>query len=147
MANHSPDHDYAPRLDIIDAALAAGHFAVLCNAMRAAGLVETFKGAGPFTLFAPTDAAFRKWPRATLDGLLKDRTRLAGILKGHALPGKLMARDMRTGEAQNLQGDSLRLDAGDAGTRVNEARVMKTDIEASNGVIHSIDTVLMPAEE
>ncbi len=138
-------HDYAPRLDIVEAAIAAGHFSVLCNALRAAGLVETFKGTGPFTVFAPTDAAFRKWPRTTLDSLLKDKAGLAGLLKYHVVCGKIMARDFKTGDEPSLQGELLRMAVSDDGVRVNNAKVMKTDIETSNGVIHSIDTVLTPA--
>jgi uncharacterized surface protein with fasciclin (FAS1) repeats len=145
MQSHSPSvRDDAPTLDIVATALAAGHFSLLCNALRAAGLAEQFKGPGPFTVFAPTDAAFRKWSRSTLDALLKDRERLGSILGYHVVAGKIMARDLVTQSVTSLQGGGLNVVVGDAGVRVNDARVMKTDIEASNGVIHSIDTVLMP---
>ena len=145
MQTARPSYDDPPTMDIVDAAIAAGHFSVLSNAFRAVGLVQTFKGAGPFTLFAPTDAAFRKWPRSTLDGLLKDKAKLTAILTCHVLPGKIMARDLKTGSAPSLQGELLNIVVNDDGVRVNNAKIMKTDIETSNGVIHSIDTVLMPA--
>lgn len=136
--------DDAPTLDLIEAATAAGHFSMLCNALKAAGLADVMRGEGPFTLFAPTDAAFRKLPRDTMNGLLKDKARLAPILTYHVLRAKLMAKDVASGELETVQGENLRIVVGDDGVRINNAKVMKWDIEASNGVIHSIDTVLMP---
>jgi len=134
----------APTLDLIDTATGAGHFSMLCNALKAAGLAESLRGAGPFTLFAPTDAAFRKLPRDTMNGLLKDKARLAPILTYHVLRAKLMAKDVESGQLETVQGENLRIVVGDDGVRINNAKVMKWDIEASNGVIHSTDTVLMP---
>lgn len=145
MASTVSRRDDAPTLDIVAAALAAGHFSVLCNALRAAALVDAWKGEGPFTLFAPTDAAFRKLPREALNALLKDRPRLTGVLNDHLLAGKIMARDLDSGEFGALSGRSLRIEVRPDAVRINDARIMKTDIEASNGVIHSIDTVLMTA--
>jgi uncharacterized surface protein with fasciclin (FAS1) repeats len=117
---------------------------VLSNALRAAALVDEWRGPGPFTVFAPTDAAFRKIPREALNALLKDKARLGALLGYHVVPGKLMAREFRTGDLDTVQGTPVRLLADD-GIRIANARIMKTDIEASNGVIHSIDTVLEPA--
>ncbi len=140
----TPLQDFAPTRDVVDTAIAAGHFSVLINAMKAAQVVETLRGTGPFTLFAPTDAAFRKITRDTINTLLKDRERLAGILKFHVVRGKIMARELASGHIATIQGENLVLVVGPDGVRINNAKVMKTDIEAANGVIHSIDTVLMP---
>ena len=136
--------DYAPTRDVVDTAIAAGHFSVLINAMKAAQVVEALRGAGPFTIFAPTDAAFRKMTRDTINTLLKDRERLAGILNFHVVRGKIMAKNLASGHLATVQGENIMLLVGLDGVRINNAKVMKTDIEASNGVIHSIDTVLMP---
>jgi uncharacterized surface protein with fasciclin (FAS1) repeats len=135
----------APTLNIVDAALAAGHFSMLVNAAKAAGLVETLKGAGPFTVFAPTDAAFRKLPRDTMNGLLKDKAGLTAILNYHVVAAKIMAKDVISGELATVQGETLKIVVSNDGIRINNSKVMKTDIETSNGVIHSIDTVLMPS--
>lgn len=137
--------DDRPTLDLVDAAIAAGHFSMLCNAMKAAALVEAVKGTGPFTLFAPTDAAFRKLPRDTMNELLKDKAKLATILTYHLVRSKLMAKDFKSGDLETVQGEQLKMVVGNDGIRINNSKVMKTDIEASNGVMHSIDTVLMPA--
>lgn len=144
MHGTAPLRDPGPRLDLVAALLAAGHFSVLSNALRAAAIVDTWKGPGPFTVFAPTDAAFRKIQREELNLLLKDKARLTALLGYHVVPGKLMAREFATGELQTVQGSPVRLVADDDGLRIANARIMKTDIEASNGVIHSIDTVLAP---
>jgi uncharacterized surface protein with fasciclin (FAS1) repeats len=135
----------APTLDIVDAAIAAGHFSMLVNAVKAAGLVETLKGTGPFTVFAPTDAAFRKLPRDTMNGLLKDKAALAAILTFHVVAAKIMAKDVKSGDLATVQGENLKIVVSNDGIRINNSKVMKTDIETSNGVMHSIDTVLMPS--
>ena len=135
----------APTLDIVDAALAAGHFSMLVNAVKAAGLVEILKGSGPLTVFAPTDAAFRKLPRDTMNGLLKDKAGLTAILNYHVVAAKIMAKDVKSGELATVQGETLKIVVSNDGIRINNSKVMKTDIETSNGVIHSIDTVLMPS--
>lgn len=137
--------DDRPTLDLVEAALRAGHFSMLCNALKAAALTETVKGSGPFTLFAPTDAAFRKLPRDTMNGLLKDKARLGAILTYHLVPMKLMAKEFTSGDLESVQGEKIKMTVGDDGIRLNNAKIMKTDIEASNGVMHSIDTVLMPS--
>ena len=112
-------------------------------AAQAADIVDTLKGAGPFTVFAPTDAAFAKIPKSNLDALLKDKARLTAVLTYHVVAGKVMASDVHAGEVKTLQGANLTITTG-SGVMVNNAKVTKTDIEASNGVIHVIDTVLMP---
>ncbi|MGL4575016.1 MAG: fasciclin domain-containing protein [Burkholderiaceae bacterium] len=130
--------------DLIDTAVAAGNFSTLANALKAADLVDTLKGAGPFTVFAPTDEAFKKLPAGALDGLLKDKAKLAAILTYHVVPGKVMAKDVNTGEVKTVAGGMMNIVKSADGVTVDGAKVTKTDIEASNGVIHVIDTVVMP---
>ena len=129
--------------DIVDTAVAAGNFKTLATALQAAGLVETLKGAGPFTVFAPTDEAFAKVPKDKLDALLKDKAALTKVLTYHVVPGKVMAKDVKAGKVKTVQGGELTL-ATAGGVTVDGAKVTATDIVASNGVIHVIDTVVMP---
>jgi uncharacterized surface protein with fasciclin (FAS1) repeats len=130
--------------DIVDTAVAAGSFKTLATALQAAGLVETLKGKGPFTVFAPTDAAFAKLPSGALESLLKDKAKLTAVLTYHVVPGKVMAGDVvKLKEAKTVQGQSLTVTSA-GGVKVDDANVTKTDIEASNGVIHVIDAVVMP---
>ncbi|NML85651.1 fasciclin domain-containing protein [Polaromonas sp.] len=129
--------------DIVDTAVAAGNFSTLVTAVKAAGLVETLKGAGPFTVFAPTDAAFAKVPKATLEGLLADKAALTKVLTYHVVAGKVMAADVKAGHVKTVQGTDLAM-ATEGGVTVNGAKVVAADVAASNGVIHAIDTVLMP---
>ena len=129
--------------DIVDTAVAAGNFKTLVTAVKAAGLVETLKGKGPFTVFAPTDEAFAKIPKADLDALLKDKAKLAAVLTYHVVPAAVMAKDVKAGEVKTVNGQSIKITT-DNGVMVNNAKVIKTDVAASNGVIHAIDTVLMP---
>ena len=130
--------------DIVDTAVAAGSFETLVTAVKAAGLVDTLKGEGPFTVFAPTDEAFAKLPEGTIEALLKDTDKLAKILTYHVVAGKVMAADV-TGldSAKTVQGGKLAIDTAN-GVKINGANVIKADIETSNGVIHVIDTVLLP---
>ena len=126
--------------------MAAGSFKTLATALQAAGLVETLKGPGPFTVFAPTDAAFAKLPAGTVEALLKDKQRLAAVLTYHVVPGRVMAGDVvKMTSAKTVQGGSLTIRT-DKGVTVDGANVIKTDIQAANGVIHVIDTVLMPRQ-
>ena len=134
----------ALKADIIDTAVGAGQFTTLAKALTAAGLVETLKGPGPFTVFAPTDAAFAKIPPAQLDALLADKAKLVKVLTYHVVPGKVVAADVKTGQVKTVEGDYLNVSASSGGVKVNGANVVKTDILASNGVIHVIDTVVMP---
>jgi uncharacterized surface protein with fasciclin (FAS1) repeats len=129
--------------DIVDTAVAAGNFKTLATALQAAGLVETLKGPGPFTVFAPTDEAFAKVPKADLDALLKDKAKLTQVLTYHVVPGKVMAADVKAGAVKTVNGKSLTV-ATAGGVKVDNARVTATDIVASNGVIHVIDSVVMP---
>ena len=129
--------------DIVDTAVGAGNFKTLVTAVQAAGLVETLKGKGPFTVFAPTDEAFAKIPKADLDALLKDKAKLAAVLTYHVVPAQVMAKDVKAGEAKTVNGKMIKITT-DKGVMVNNATVIKTDVAASNGVIHAIDTVLMP---
>ena len=134
----------ATAADIVDTAIAAGSFKTLVAAIQAAGLVETLKGKGPFTVFAPTDAAFAKLPAGTVDALLKDKAKLAAILTYHVVPGQLMAKDVKAGQVKTVQGQSLTVATMGGKVMVDGATVTKTDIATSNGVIHVIDTVVLP---
>jgi uncharacterized surface protein with fasciclin (FAS1) repeats len=133
----------AQAADIVDTAVGAGSFKTLATALGAAGLVDTLKGKGPFTVFAPTDEAFAKIPKADLDALLKDKVKLVAVLTYHVVPGKVMAADVKPGKVKTVQGSDLTITTSN-GVMVNNAKVIKTDIVADNGVIHVIDTVLMP---
>ena len=130
--------------DIVDTAVAAGSFKTLVQAVQAAGLVDVLKGDGPFTVFAPTDEAFAKLPAGTLEGLLKDKAKLTAILTYHVVPGKQMASDVvSASELKTVQGQALKVFASD-GVKIDDANVVKTDILCSNGVIHVIDSVVIP---
>jgi len=131
--------------DIIAVASGAGEFKTLIAAIEAAGLVETLQGKGPFTVFAPTDAAFAKLPAGTVESLLEpaNKAKLVGILTDHVLPGKIKAADVKTMKATNVNGQDLDIKVGDSGVTVSGAKVIKTDVAASNGIIHVIDTVIL----
>ena len=130
---------------IIETAVAAGSFKTLVAAVEKAELVETLSGPGPFTLFAPTDEAFAKIPKATLEALLADKAKLTAVLTYHVIAGKVMAKDAAAlTQAKSVQGGILTINTS-AGVKINDAVVTKSDIECTNGVIHVIDTVLMPA--
>ena len=136
--------------DIVDTAVAAGDFATLVAAVKAAGLVETLKGAGPFTVFAPTDAAFAKLPPGTVESLLKpeNKDKLVAVLTYHVVPGKVMAADVvKLTEAPTVQGAKAKVKVENGGVMIDNAKVVKTDIETSNGVIHVIDAVILPPEK
>jgi uncharacterized surface protein with fasciclin (FAS1) repeats len=130
--------------DIVDTAVAAGNFKTLAAALEAAGLVETLKGAGPFTVFAPTDAAFAKLPAGTVEALLADKQKLTRVLTYHVVPGQVTSTEVAAlTKAKTVEGGELRIDAS-SGVRVNGAAVTAADVMATNGVIHVIDTVLLP---
>jgi uncharacterized surface protein with fasciclin (FAS1) repeats len=129
--------------DIVDTAVAAGQFKTLATALQAAGLIDTLKGKGPFTVFAPTDEAFAKIPKAQLDALLADKAKLTAVLTYHVVSGKVMAADVKAGKVKTVQGSELTISTMN-GVMVDNAKVIKTDIVADNGVIHVIDSVLMP---
>jgi uncharacterized surface protein with fasciclin (FAS1) repeats len=138
---------YAADKDIVDTAVAAGQFKTLAAALTAAGLVDTLKGPGPFTVFAPTDAAFAKLPAGTVDTLLKpeSKAKLTAILTYHVVAGKVMAADVvKLNEAKTVNGAIVAVKVDGGNVMINNAKVTTADIEASNGVIHVIDTVLLP---
>jgi uncharacterized surface protein with fasciclin (FAS1) repeats len=135
--------------DIVDTAVAAGSFNTLAKALTAAGLVDTLKGPGPFTVFAPTDAAFAKLPAGTLDDLLKpeNKEKLVAILTYHVVPGKVDAKQVaKMSDAKTVNGKELKIMSQGGKVMVDNADVVKTDIECSNGVIHVIDAVLLPPQ-
>lgn len=136
--------------DIVDTAVAAGSFKTLAKALAAADLVDTLKGAGPFTVFAPTDAAFAKLPAGTLETLLKpeNKAKLQRILTYHVVSGKVMAADVvKLHSAKAVSGDTITIAAHNGGVTVDNANVVKTDIAATNGVIHVIDAVIIPNDK
>ena len=142
------DKHEAAKADIVDTAIAAGSFKTLTAALQAAGLVDTLKGKGPFTVFAPTDDAFAKLSPGTVDDLLKpeNKDKLTAILTYHVLPGKVMSKQLagKKLDPKTVNGATVAIDATGGGVKVKDAKVIKADIVTSNGVIHVIDTVLLP---
>jgi uncharacterized surface protein with fasciclin (FAS1) repeats len=138
--------DKSKMVDIVDTAIAAADFNTLAAAIGAAGLVDTLKGDGPFTVFAPTDAAFAKLPEGTLESLLKpeNKSKLIAILTYHVVPAKVKAQDVKTMKAPTVNGAEISITVEGGKVMVNKANVVKTDIMASNGVIHVIDSVILP---
>jgi len=137
----------APKQDIVDTAVASGKFPTLVKLVQTAGLVETLKSKGPFTVFAPTEEAFAKLPKATVDALLKDKKALAEVLTYHVVPGKVLAADvvkMNGKSANTAQGQKVKVAVKNGTVMINKSKVVQTDIMTSNGVIHVIDTVLIP---
>ncbi|MFN2315546.1 MAG: fasciclin domain-containing protein [Gemmatimonadales bacterium] len=135
----------APARDIVETAVAAGSFNTLAAALQAAGLVDVLKGAGPFTVFAPTDAAFAKLPAGTVEALLKDKEKLTAILTYHVVAGNVKAADVvKLNSAKTVQGQDVRIMVRDGKVMINNATVTTADVAASNGVIHVIDTVILP---
>jgi uncharacterized surface protein with fasciclin (FAS1) repeats len=136
-----------PQMDIVDTAVGAGAFNTLVAAVKAAGLVETLKGEGPFTVFAPTDEAFAALPAGTLESLLKaeNKDQLIAILTYHVVPAKVMAADVKNMEAPTVNGQTASVVVSDTGVTIEGANVIQTDIKTSNGVIHVIDKVILPS--
>ena len=130
--------------DIVDAAVDNGNFKTLAAALGQAGLVDTLKGKGPFTVFAPTDAAFAKLPKEQLDALLADKAQLSKVLTYHVVPGLVLARDVKPGAVKTVEGSALTVRAEGGRVMVDNATVTTTDVRADNGVIHVIDAVLLP---
>ncbi len=140
-------HKKSEKKDIVDTAVAAGQFETLAAALGAADLVDTLKGDGPFTVFAPTDEAFAKLPEGTVESLLKpeNRDQLIAILTYHVVPGSVTAADVvKLDEATTVNGQAVTIQVADSGVQIDNANVIATDIKASNGVIHVIDTVILP---
>lgn len=143
-SHHEATADAMPRKDIVETAMAIGSFGTLVQALKAADLIATLSGEGPFTVFAPTDDAFAKIPEADLQALLSDKEKLTAVLTYHVVPGRITATQITAlDSAKTVQGESLAIDTSD-GVRVDSARVVQTDIGASNGIIHVIDTVVLP---
>ena len=130
--------------NIVQIASSNHEFSTLVKAIKAAGLVDTLEGTGPFTVFAPTNAAFAKLPKGTLEKLLQNKQQLVAILTYHVVPGDIMSKDIQPGQVKTVQGGMLNITQKDGAVYVNDAKVIKADIQASNGVIHVINTVLMP---
>jgi uncharacterized surface protein with fasciclin (FAS1) repeats len=134
-----------PARSIVDTAIAAGNFSIFAAAIEAAGLTEALAAKGPFTVFAPTDAAFKQLPAGAYDELLKDTGKLKAILNYHVMPGHVMAKDLKAGELMTRQGTTLTsTPSSSTNVRINAARVVQADLVASNGVIHAIDAVILP---
>jgi uncharacterized surface protein with fasciclin (FAS1) repeats len=136
--------DTAPTKNIVDTMIETGHFAVFAAAINAAGLTTELAAKGPFTVFAPTDEAFKKLPAGAYDNLLKDAGKLKAIVNYHVVQGYLMTRELKSGEVSTLQGTPLMATVSSSDVRVNGARVGKTDIVATNGIVHAIDAVILP---
>jgi uncharacterized surface protein with fasciclin (FAS1) repeats len=146
IASATAGNNASASQNIVEVAASAGQFKTLVAAVQAAGLADTLSGPGPFTVFAPTDEAFAKLPKGTVEELLKpeNKQKLAGILTYHVLPGKVMAADVKTMEAKTVNGANAQVKVAGETVTIDNAKVVKTDIAASNGVIHVIDTVIMP---
>jgi len=147
IANLAAAGNYStgPTRSIVDTAIAAGDLSMFAAAVGAAGLTEALAAQGPFTVFAPTDAAFKKLPTDAYAALLRDTGKLKAILNYHVVPGHVMANDLKAGEVMTVQGTTLTsTPSSSANLRVNAARVVRADLLASNGVIHAIDALIMP---
>jgi uncharacterized surface protein with fasciclin (FAS1) repeats len=134
----------APSKNIVDTAIAAGNFTTLVAGIKAAGLTDTLNGRGPYTIFAPTDEAFKKLPAGAWDGLLKDPAKLKAVLSYHVITGHVLAQDVKSGDVMTLQGTPLAAVVSSSEVKVNGAHIRQRDITASNGVLHVIDAVIMP---
>lgn len=147
-SSHSEKSTYTKKAkaNIVETAVAAGSFNTLVAAVKAAGLVETLSGEGPFTVFAPTDKAFAALPAGTVESLLlpENKAKLISILTYHVVPAKVKAKDVKSGEAPTVNGQTVTIEVSQSGVSVEGAKVIKTDVMASNGVIHVIDKVILP---
>ena len=137
-------HATAPVKNIVDTTIDAGNFTTLAAGLKAAGLTDILSKKGPFTVFAPTDEAFKKLPAGAMDALLKDTAKLKGVLTYHVIVGHVSAKDMKTGDVMTMQGSPLTAVVASSDVQVNGAHVRRADLVATNGVIHAIDTVIMP---
>lgn len=152
LASLAEASDYASKTagnesqkNIVETAVAAGNFNTLVEAVKAAGLVDTLSSPGPFTVFAPTDDAFAKVPKAVLDALMANKTLLTAVLTYHVVPGEVMSSDLKNGmSVKTVEGSDVKITIDPAGVMVNNAKVIKADIKASNGVVHVIDAVILP---
>jgi uncharacterized surface protein with fasciclin (FAS1) repeats len=143
-ANQQGTTHMPPSKNIVDTAIAAGNFTTLVAGIKAAGLTDTLTGKGPFTIFAPTDDAFKRLPHGALDALLKDTAKFKAVLSYHVVAGRVSAKDVKSGEVMTVQGSALTAVVSSSGVQVNGAHVKQADIAATNGVIHVIDAVILP---
>jgi uncharacterized surface protein with fasciclin (FAS1) repeats len=134
----------APAINIVDTAIAAGHFKTFAAGIKAAGLTDALSAKGPFTVFAPTDDAFAKLPAGAWDALLKDSAKLKAVVNYHVVSGQFLARDVKSGEVMTLQGSTLTAAVAFGDLSVNGARITQRDLVATNGFVHAIDTVILP---
>jgi uncharacterized surface protein with fasciclin (FAS1) repeats len=139
-------HHTAPVKNIVDTTIDAGNFTTLAAGLKAAGLTDILSKKGPFTVFAPTDEAFKKLPAGAMDALLKDTAKLKGVLTYHVIVGHVAAKDMKTGDVMTMQGSPLAAVVASSDVQVNGAHIRRADLVATNGVIHAIDTVIMPKD-
>ena len=139
-------HSTAPVKNIVDTTIDAGNFTTLAAVLKAAGLTDILSKKGPFTVFAPTDEAFKKLPAGAMDALLKDTAKLKGVLTYHVIVGHVSTKDMKTGDVMTMQGSPLTAVVASSDVQVNGAHVRRADLVATNGVIHAIDTVIMPKD-
>jgi uncharacterized surface protein with fasciclin (FAS1) repeats len=137
-------HHAAPVKNIVDTTIDAGNFTTLAAGLKAAGLTDILSKKGPFTVFAPTDEAFKKLPAGAMDALLKDTAKLKGVLTYHVIVGHVSAKDMKSGDVMTMQGSPLTAVVASSDVQVNGAHVKRADLVATNGVIHAIDAVIMP---
>ena len=146
LTSQSAQAEPNTKADIVDVAVKADSFKTLVAAVKAAGLVDVLKSEGPVTVFAPTDEAFKKLPEGTVESLLKpeNKDKLVSILKYHVIPAKVMAKDVKSGKVKTVLGKEVSIAASEWGVKVDNAKVIKTDVTASNGVIHVIDQVILP---
>jgi uncharacterized surface protein with fasciclin (FAS1) repeats len=135
---------YALAADIVDTATEAGSFKTFVAALKAAGFADSLRSSGPYTVFAPSDEAFTKLPAGTWDALVKDKAKLAQVLSYHVVPGKITVADVKPGNIKTVQGDTLYLKSDNGNITVNDAKVIQSDVMADNGIIHAIDTVVLP---
>lgn len=135
---------YAFAADIVDTATATGSHKTFVAALKAAGFTETLKSSGPYTVFAPSDEAFAKLPAGTWDALVKDKVKLAQVLAYHVVPGRILVAEVKPGNVKTVQGATLHLASDNGQITVNEAKVTQSDVVADNGIIHAIDTVVLP---
>lgn len=138
---------YTFAADIVDTAIATGSLKTFVAALKAAGFTESLKSAGPYTVFAPSDEAFAKLPTGTWDALIKDKAKLAQVLAYHVVPGKILVAEVKPGNVKTVQGTTLRLASDNGQITVNNAKVTQSDVIADNGIIHAIDTVVLPKKE
>jgi uncharacterized surface protein with fasciclin (FAS1) repeats len=145
-SQHGNTNHTAPSKNIVDTAIAAGNFTTFVTGIKTAGLIDKVTGKGPFTVFAPTDEAFKRLPHGALEALLKDSAKLKAVLSYHVVAGHFLAKDLKSGEVTTLQGTALSALVSSSGVQVNGAHVRQADIAAANGVLHGIDAVVMPKD-